>query len=72
MNYRDQRDRGVSVGVNPTIWSETLQVVGLVEASGREFRLRKKTMNLCALVLASSAYARRFCFYASVFVFICS
>ncbi len=36
----------VGDGVNTTILSETLQVVGLGGTPGREFRLKKITMNL--------------------------
>ena len=39
--------RGVGAGVNATMLSETLQVVGIAEAAQREVRLRKKPMNLC-------------------------
>ena len=42
----EECDRGVGVGVNVAVMSETLQVVGLTEAFGREVRLRKKPMTL--------------------------
>ena len=44
----EDRDHGVGAGVNATMLSETLQIAGLVESVTRVFRLRKKTMNLCA------------------------
>jgi hypothetical protein len=44
---REEREHGVGAGVNATMLSETLEVVGIVEAAGRPFWLRKKTMNLC-------------------------
>ncbi len=37
----------VCVGVNVTMMSETLEVVGITEASRRPFWFRKKPMNLC-------------------------
>ena len=40
-------ERGVGAGVNAVILSETLKVVVLGEADSRQFRLRKKPMNLC-------------------------
>ena len=41
------RERGVGAGVNDTILSETLWVVGLGEAAQRTLRLEKKNLNLC-------------------------
>ena len=43
----EDREHGVGAGVNATILSETLEVVGLGEVSRSPFWLRKKTMNLC-------------------------
>ena len=44
----EQRERGVGTGVNVTMLSETIYVVGITEAARREGRLRKKLMKLCA------------------------
>jgi hypothetical protein len=44
----EEREHGVGAGVNATMLSETLKVVGLAEAARRPFWLRKKPMNLCA------------------------
>ena len=38
----------MGAGVNSTILSETLKVVGLTESVRRSFWLRRKPMNLCA------------------------
>ena len=43
----EERERGVGAGVNATILSETLQVVGVAGDVTRAIRLRKKPMNLC-------------------------
>jgi len=43
----EEGDRGMGVGVNDTMLSETLPVISLAESDTREFRLRKKPMNLC-------------------------
>ena len=43
----EEREHGVVAGVNATMLSETLEVVGLAEGVRRSFWLRKKTMNLC-------------------------
>ena len=43
----EPRERGVGAGVNPTMMSETLQVVGLSEVVRKTVRLRKNPMNLC-------------------------
>ena len=43
----EQRESGVGSIVNDIMMSETLKVVGLVEAAGRSFWFRKKPMNLC-------------------------
>ena len=45
--YSEEREHGVGAGVNATMLSETLKVVGLAETAGRPFWLRKKPMNLC-------------------------
>jgi hypothetical protein len=39
----EERDRGVGAGVNATMLSATLYIVGVAEAAARAFRLRKKT-----------------------------
>ena len=39
---------GWGSGVNATMLSETLEVIGLAEAARRPFWLRKKPINLCA------------------------
>ena len=44
---REDREDGVGAGVNVTMLSETLEVVGLSEAVRRPFWFRKKPMNLC-------------------------
>ena len=38
----------MGAGVNTTMLSETLEVVGLAEAARRSFWFRKNPMNLCA------------------------
>ena len=43
----EEREHGVGAGVNSTILSETLKVVGLAESVRRSFWLRRKPMNLC-------------------------
>ncbi len=40
--------QSVCTGLNAIILSETLSVMSLAESAVREFRLRKKPMNLCA------------------------
>jgi hypothetical protein len=40
----EDRECGVGTDVNSTMMSATLQIVGVAEAAGRVFRLRKKTM----------------------------
>ena len=49
----EEREHGVGAGVNDTMLSETLEVVGLVESARRPFWLRKKPMNLCGWVAMS-------------------
>ncbi len=48
MHVCEREEHGVGARVNDTMLSETLQVIRLTESGGREFRLRKKPMNLCA------------------------
>ena len=43
----EQGECGVGAGVNATMLSETLSVVGIAETVQRVVRLRKKPMNLC-------------------------
>ena len=43
----EEREHGVGAGVNATMMSETIEVVGLTEAVRRPFWLQKKPMNLC-------------------------
>lgn len=45
---REEREYGVGDGVNPTILSETLQLLGFAEAAARRFGCEKNPMNLCA------------------------
>ena len=52
----EQCERGVGTGVNGTMLSETLQVVGLAKAATRVVRFRKKPMNLC---VCDSEYRER-------------
>ncbi len=44
----EEREHGVGAGVNGTMLSETLEVVGLTEAVRKPFWFRKIPMNLCA------------------------
>ncbi len=44
---REYREIGVGTGVNATMLSETLQVIGFSEVSRRVVRLQKNPMNLC-------------------------
>ena len=43
----EDREHGVGTGVNDTMMSETLEVVGLGETVRRSFWFRKKNLNLC-------------------------
>ncbi len=43
----EECEYGVGTGVNDTMLSETLEVVGFGESDGRPFWFRKKPMNLC-------------------------
>ncbi len=43
----EECERRVGTGVNVTMMSTTLWIVGVTEAYTRVFRFRKKPMNLC-------------------------
>ena len=70
----EQCERGVGAGVNDTLLSETLQVVGVVETAQRAVFLRKKPMNLCAYdseqrecgVGTGKQFARHVVYYESI------